>query len=48
MLPNLEIAATGEPFTPADTLVLDVYAQKISDALWRLEIAKLLSAIEEG
>ncbi|MBD2436442.1 helicase-associated domain-containing protein [Nostoc sp. FACHB-110] len=48
VLPNLEIAATGEPLTPADTLVLDVYAQKISDAVWRLETAKLLGAIEAG
>jgi len=48
VLPNLEIAATGEPLKPVDTLMLDVYAQKISDAVWRLETAKLLSAMEEG
>ncbi len=48
VLPNLEIAATGEPLTPADTIMLDIYAQKISDAVWRLEVSKLLSAVEEG
>ncbi len=48
VLPNLEIAATGEPLTPADTIMLDVYAQKISDAVWRLEVAKLLNAVEAG
>ncbi|MBW4634601.1 MAG: helicase-associated domain-containing protein [Iphinoe sp. HA4291-MV1] len=48
VLPNLEIAAIGEPLTAADTLVLDTYTEKISDAVWRLERAKLLNAIEEN
>ncbi len=48
VLPNLEIAATGEPLTAADTLVLEIYAQKISDAVWRLEQTKLLSAVTEN
>ncbi len=48
VLPNLEIVAIGEPLTAADVLLLDLYAQKVSDAVWRLDRAKLLEAITEG
>ena len=48
VLPNLEIAAIGEPLTPADVLMIEFVAQKVSDAVWRLDRAGLLEAITEG
>lgn len=48
VLPNLEIAAIGEPLSAADVLILEIYTEKVSDAVWRLERGKLLSAIAEG
>jgi hypothetical protein len=48
VLPNREIAAIGEPLSVADVLVLDMYAEKVSDAVWRLEMAKLLKVAAEG
>jgi hypothetical protein len=47
VLPNLEIA-TLEPTLPAaDRLVLDTYAEPVSERVWRLTRSKLLTAIEE-
>ena len=48
VLPNLEIAAIGAPLEPADALLLDSYAEKVSDAVWRLEQSRLLEAMEAG
>ena len=48
VLPNLEIAATGEALTPGDILLLDHYAARISDAVWKLEQSKVLAAVEAG
>lgn len=48
VLPNLEIAAIGAPLEPADALLLDSYAEKASDAVWRLEQSRLLEALEAG
>ncbi|MBW4621863.1 MAG: helicase-associated domain-containing protein [Cyanosarcina radialis HA8281-LM2] len=48
VLPNREIAAIGEPLSAADILALDMYAEKVSDAVWRLEMAKLLKVAAEG
>jgi hypothetical protein len=47
VLPNLEIAAIAA-LSPADELLLSTYAQKISDSVWKLDQAQLLSAIEAG
>jgi hypothetical protein len=47
VLPNLEIAAIAS-LSPADELLLSTYAQKISDSVWKLDQAQLLSAIESG
>ncbi len=47
VLPNLEIAAIAT-LSPADELLLSTYAQKISDSVWKLDQAQLLSAIESG
>ena len=48
VLPNLEIAAVGEPLTPGDRLMLDQYAKPVSDTVWRLELGKLLSVLAKG
>ncbi len=48
VLPNLEIVVTGEGIASADALVLDLYTQKVSDVVWRLDRPKLFAAIENG
>ncbi len=48
VLPNLEIVASGSGLNISDALVLDLYAQKISDQMWRLDLDQLLTAIEDG
>jgi hypothetical protein len=48
VLPNLELVATGTALTPGDKILLDLYAQKKSDAVWQLEQAKLLTSVESG
>lgn len=48
VLPNLEIVASGIGLNISDALVLDLYAQRIADQIWRLDSDKLLTAIEDG
>lgn len=48
VLSNLELAATGEPLAAGDRLVLDRYAERVSDLVWRLGPGKLLAALEQG
>ena len=48
VLPNLEIVAIGTSLEPADTMLLDSYATKTSDAVWKLDQIRLLEALEEG
>ncbi len=48
VLPNLEIVTIGEPLKPADTFLLNNYAESVSDAVWRLTQNKLLIALEKG
>jgi hypothetical protein len=48
VLPNLEIAAMGSRLEPADLMMLDRYANKVSDAVWKLDQARLLDALEAG
>lgn len=48
VLPNLEIAVISAPLEPADELLLDHYAEKVSDAVWKLEPGRLLEATEAG
>ncbi|MEE3715402.1 hypothetical protein V2H45_01430 [Tumidithrix elongata RA019] len=48
VLPNLEIVASGEGLTSVDTLVLDLYTEKVSDVVWRLDRQKLFTAQESG
>jgi hypothetical protein len=47
VLPTMEIVAT-EPLPPGDTLVLDQFAEQTSDAVWRIDQARLLEAVEQG
>ena len=48
VLPNLEIVVTKPPLSAADRLVLDRFAERQSEAVWKLTAAKLLAILEEG
>jgi hypothetical protein len=48
VLPNREIVTLGDKLKPADILTLDLYADKVSDAVWRLDLPKLLKVAAEG
>ena len=48
VLPNLEIAAIGPRLEPADTMLLDSYAEKVSDAVWKLDQDRLIESLETG
>jgi hypothetical protein len=48
ILPNLEIVAIGPRLEPADAMLLDSYAEKISDAVWKLDQNRLIEALENG
>jgi hypothetical protein len=48
VLENLEIEAAGSELELSDRLALDAYAVAIADLVWRLDAAKLLTAIEAG
>ena len=48
VLPNLEIAAIGEKLAAGDQLLLDIYTEKISDSVSRLDQTKIMAAIENG
>ena len=47
ILPNLEVVAV-QPLSRADRLLMDNFLQPASDAVWKLESAKLLDAIAQG
>jgi hypothetical protein len=47
ILPNLDVVAVQQ-LSRADRLVLDNFLQPTSDAVWKLESAKLLNAIAQG
>ncbi|MCY7332098.1 MAG: hypothetical protein LH649_05440, partial [Pseudanabaena sp. CAN_BIN31] len=48
VLPSLEIVADGDAIDAADLLVLNLYTVKLSELLWRLDLQKLLAALEDG
>jgi hypothetical protein len=48
VLPNLDVVAIAPPLAPADSLLLDRFAEKQAEAVWHLDAAKTLAAIEEG
>jgi hypothetical protein len=43
----MEIVATG-PLPPGDTLILEQFAEQTSDAVWRIDQARMLEAVEQG
>lgn len=49
VLPNLEVAVTDPAaFSPADAMQLSSFAVKTSDAVWRLDRAQVMAALERG
>lgn len=48
VLPNLDIIVAGESIAKSDAIVLDIYAKKASDVVWRLDRPKIFAAIENG
>lgn len=48
VMPNLQIQSTGEALSPVELLLLDTYAEREADDVWRLSRDKALSAVESG
>lgn len=48
VLPNLDVVAAGRQPSPADVLFLDRFAERTSEAVWRLSREKALAALEHG
>jgi hypothetical protein len=47
VLNNLDVVVAGT-LTPADTMLLDAFAERTSDRVWTLTTAKVLAAIDTG
>ncbi|MGH9753319.1 MAG: helicase-associated domain-containing protein [Blastocatellia bacterium] len=47
-LPSLQINVTGGELSPDETLLLETYAEKESDKVWRLSRERALAAVESG
>jgi hypothetical protein len=48
VMPNLQLQSTGEALSPDELLLLDTYAERESDDVWRLSRDKALAAVENG
>jgi hypothetical protein len=48
VMPNLQLQSTGEALSPDELLLLDTYAERESDHVWRLSRDKALAAVENG
>jgi hypothetical protein len=48
VLANLDVAVTGAPLSAGDQLLLEQYAARASEAVWKLDSTRLLAAIEAG
>jgi len=48
VLPNLDVVATEGGLPAADALLLDVFAERVSDAVWALRMKKILEGVERG
>src|SRR5208283_4896245 len=48
VLPNRDLVAGDKPLSPADTLFLERFAERHSEAVWHLEAGKILEAVEQG
>lgn len=47
VLPNLDVVATA-PLSPADRMLLEAFAEKTGDHVWRLDRDRILCAVAEG
>jgi hypothetical protein len=47
VLNNLDVVVAGKPM-PADTMLLDAFAERTADRVWTLTTAKALAAIDAG
>lgn len=47
-LPSLQIIGAGGELSPDETLLLETYAEKESDKVWRLSRDRALAAVESG
>lgn len=47
VLPNLDVVATV-PLSPADRMLLEAFAEKTGDYVWRLDRDRMLSALADG
>ena len=48
VLPSLHVSVVSEGLTLEETLFLDIWAERDSDSLWRLDRDKILQAVERG
>ncbi|MDR3709523.1 MAG: hypothetical protein P4L33_14585 [Capsulimonadaceae bacterium] len=48
VLPNHEIVQAGDRLPSGDMLLLGIYAEKVSDSVWKLDQSKMLTALEAG
>ena len=47
ILPNLDVVATA-PLPPGDVLMLEQFAEKTSDVVWKINALKILKVLEDG
>jgi hypothetical protein len=48
VLPSLQIDVSGGALSPDETLLLETYAEKEADTVWRLDREKAIAAVESG
>jgi hypothetical protein len=48
VLPNLDVVAAGQRPSAADLLLLERFAERRSDSVWRLDRTRALAALEQG
>ena len=48
VLPNLDVVLTGPPLSPGENLMMETFAQKTSDAVWKLDRDSILKAAADG
>ena len=48
VLPSLHVSVVSEGLTLEETLFLDIWAERDSDSLWRLDRGKIVQAVERG
>ena len=48
VLANFDVVVSNPPLEPGDALLLERFTERTSEAVWRLDQAKILAAVEEG